>query len=122
MRHHCCKHESLYSWQGVYLAGSAPNADTAVESNTQMAAVYNVSHAYEYDVESRAMLQLAGGPHIPLRYGRVDAKTEEDCAPEGRLPGMQCQCTVVQGCALYLEQLQHTCDVDRFEVSSCTKV
>ena len=32
--------------------------------------------------------QLAGGPHIPLRYGRTDAATEEECAPEGRLPGM----------------------------------
>lgn len=35
-----------------------------------------------------AATQLAGGPHIPLRYGRTDAETEEQCAPEGRLPGL----------------------------------
>lgn len=35
-----------------------------------------------------AALQLAGGPRIPLRYGRTDAVNEEECAPEGRLPGL----------------------------------
>lgn len=38
-------------------------------------------------------IQLAGGPHIPLRYGRMDAANEEDCAPEGRLPGL-CTCAI----------------------------
>ena len=32
-------------------------------------------------------MQVAGGPHIPLRYGRTDTVTEEEVAPEGRLPG-----------------------------------
>lgn len=32
-------------------------------------------------------LQVAGGPKIPIRYGRKDADKPEDCAPEGNLPG-----------------------------------
>lgn len=33
-------------------------------------------------------LQLAGGPKIPLRFGRKDAENPEGCAPEGNLPGI----------------------------------
>lgn len=43
---------------------------------------------HHYQPRISLVLQLAGGPHIPLRYGRTDAATEEECAPEGRLPGM----------------------------------
>lgn len=32
-------------------------------------------------------LQLAGGPAIPLNYGRTDASSSADCAKEGFLPG-----------------------------------
>lgn len=46
-------------------------------------------HCLRLDRFGTAM-QLAGGPHIPLRYGRTDAETEEQCAPEGRLPGLFC--------------------------------
>ena len=31
-------------------------------------------------------IEEAGGPFIPLRLGRKDAQTEEDCTPDGRLP------------------------------------
>jgi hypothetical protein len=30
--------------------------------------------------------QLAGGPRIPMRYGREDVLDAAQCAPEGRLP------------------------------------
>lgn len=30
--------------------------------------------------------QVAGGPNIPMRYGRQDVDDAKDCAPEGRLP------------------------------------
>lgn len=33
-------------------------------------------------------LQDAGGPKIPMKYGRVDASGPEQCPEEGRLPGM----------------------------------
>ena len=32
-------------------------------------------------------MQLAGGPEIPMRYGRKDAASEAECAPDGFLPG-----------------------------------
>jgi L-ascorbate peroxidase len=31
--------------------------------------------------------QEAGGPKIPMVYGRVDIAAPEQCPPEGRLPG-----------------------------------
>lgn len=40
-----------------------------------------------------AAVQIAGGPKIPMRYGRVDAATAEECQKEGNLPGE----TVQQG-------------------------
>ncbi|KAL3138499.1 putative L-ascorbate peroxidase 7, chloroplastic [Trebouxia sp. C0010 RCD-2024] len=45
-----------------------------------------VSYADLFQMASAQAIELAGGPHIPLRYGRTDAATEEECAPEGRLP------------------------------------
>jgi L-ascorbate peroxidase len=35
------------------------------------------------------MIQEAGGPKLPMKYGRVDVTAAEQCPPEGRLPG-QC--------------------------------
>ncbi|GBG84802.1 hypothetical protein CBR_g39178 [Chara braunii] len=32
------------------------------------------------------MLFVAGGPKIPMRYGRVDVNSPEDCSPDGNLP------------------------------------
>ena len=32
---------------------------------------------------SAVAVELAGGPHIPLRYGRMDAESPEDCTPDG---------------------------------------
>lgn len=31
--------------------------------------------------------QVAGGPKVPMRYGRKDARDHKDCAVEGNLPG-----------------------------------
>ncbi|KAI8477043.1 MAG: ascorbate peroxidase [Monoraphidium minutum] len=45
-----------------------------------------VSYADLYQMASAVAIEIAGGPHIPLRYGRVDVDAPEDCAPEGRLP------------------------------------
>jgi len=36
---------------------------------------------------SAVSVELAGGPPIPMRYGRVDAPGPEACSPEGNLPG-----------------------------------
>jgi len=33
------------------------------------------------------LLQEAGGPKIPMKYGRVDVSAPEECPEEGRLPG-----------------------------------
>lgn len=32
-------------------------------------------------------LQEAGGPKIPVRFGRVDVSQQTGCAKEGKLPG-----------------------------------
>lgn len=33
------------------------------------------------------ILQEAGGPKIPVRFGRVDVSEQTGCATEGKLPG-----------------------------------
>ena len=35
---------------------------------------------------SAVAIEEAGGPFIPLRLGRKDAQSEEECTPDGRLP------------------------------------
>lgn len=45
-----------------------------------------VSHADLFQLASVTAIEMAGGPSIPLRLGRRDTATPEDCAPEGRLP------------------------------------
>jgi L-ascorbate peroxidase len=47
-----------------------------------------VSYADVFQLASATAIELAGGPKIPLRFGRRDARSEEDCCPEGRLPGL----------------------------------
>jgi len=32
------------------------------------------------------IIQEAGGPKIPMKYGRMDVTAPEQCPPEGRLP------------------------------------
>lgn len=44
-----------------------------------------ISYADFYQLASSVAVEFSGGPKIPFRFGRVDA-TEEDCAPDGRLP------------------------------------
>jgi L-ascorbate peroxidase len=39
-----------------------------------------------FQLGSAVAVQHAGGPFIPLRLGRLDAATEADCTPDGRLP------------------------------------
>lgn len=41
--------------------------------------------------------QVAGGPKVPMRYGRKDARDHKDCAVEGNLPGDQ-PLTVSESC------------------------
>lgn len=45
-----------------------------------------VSYADLFQMASATAVEVAGGPKIPMRYGRVDAKGPEDCSPEGNLP------------------------------------
>jgi hypothetical protein len=40
-----------------------------------------------YVVDLISRFQEAGGPKIPMIYGRVDVSAPEQCPPEGRLPG-----------------------------------
>lgn len=47
----------------------------------------DVSYADLYQMASAVAVEVAGGPAIPMRYGRVDAKGPEECAPDGNLPG-----------------------------------
>jgi hypothetical protein len=43
------------------------------------------------------VVQVAGGPKIPLRYGRKDAPDENSCARDGLLPGRASLLLAAQG-------------------------
>lgn len=45
-----------------------------------------VSYADLFQLASATAVELAGGPKIPLKLGRLDAPSEDDVPPEGRLP------------------------------------
>jgi L-ascorbate peroxidase len=45
-----------------------------------------VSWADLIQLASATAIAHAGGPVVPMRYGRVDAPTEAQCPPAGRLP------------------------------------
>lgn len=46
-----------------------------------------VSYADTFQLGSALSIEEAGGPKIPLRFGRVDVAEHTGCAKEGRLPG-----------------------------------
>lgn len=46
-----------------------------------------VSYADLFQMASALAIEIAGGPRIPIRYGRVDTTSPEECPPEGNLPG-----------------------------------
>ncbi|EFJ45232.1 L-ascorbate peroxidase [Volvox carteri f. nagariensis] len=46
-----------------------------------------VSYADLFQMASAVAVEAAGGPKIPMRYGRKDATSPEQCVPDGRLPG-----------------------------------
>jgi len=46
----------------------------------------DVSYADIFQMASARAIELAGGPALKMRYGRVDAAGPQDCSPEGNLP------------------------------------
>ncbi|GLJ25067.1 hypothetical protein SUGI_0479580 [Cryptomeria japonica] len=46
----------------------------------------NITYADLFQLASATAIEDAGGPEIPMKYGRVDAPRPEDCPPEGKLP------------------------------------
>jgi len=46
----------------------------------------DVSYADLYQLASAVAIEVAGGPVIPMRYGRKDGAGPDACAPEGNLP------------------------------------
>lgn len=47
----------------------------------------NISYADLFQLASATAIEEAGGPDIPMKYGRVDVVAPEQCPEEGRLPG-----------------------------------
>ncbi|KAJ4751826.1 Stromal ascorbate peroxidase [Rhynchospora pubera] len=45
-----------------------------------------ITYADLFQLASATAIEEAGGPKIPMKYGRVDVTTPEQCPPEGRLP------------------------------------
>mmetsp|Transcript_9418 Transcript_9418/g.20072 ORF Transcript_9418/g.20072 Transcript_9418/m.20072 type:complete len:312 (+) Transcript_9418:80-1015(+) len=45
-----------------------------------------VSYADLYQLASAVAVEVAGGPKIPMRYGRKDVESAEGCSPDGNLP------------------------------------
>jgi L-ascorbate peroxidase len=46
-----------------------------------------VTYADIFQLASATAIEEAGGPKIPMIYGRADVADGEECPPEGRLPG-----------------------------------
>jgi L-ascorbate peroxidase len=46
-----------------------------------------ISWADLIQLASAVAIEAAGGPKIPMRYGRIETETEDQCPPEGNLPG-----------------------------------
>ncbi|KAL3690506.1 hypothetical protein R1sor_016815 [Riccia sorocarpa] len=46
----------------------------------------DITHADLYQLASATAIEEAGGPKIPMKYGRVDTRGPEECAVEGNLP------------------------------------
>lgn len=46
----------------------------------------NITYADLFQLASATAIEEAGGPVIPMKYGRLDAPKPEDCPPEGKLP------------------------------------
>ncbi|KAL4565796.1 hypothetical protein LXL04_029902 [Taraxacum kok-saghyz] len=46
----------------------------------------NVTYADLFQLASATAIEQAGGPKIPMKYGRVDVSAPEQCPEEGRLP------------------------------------
>ncbi|KAK4433708.1 L-ascorbate peroxidase T, chloroplastic [Sesamum alatum] len=46
----------------------------------------NVTYADLFQLASATAIEEAGGPKIPMKYGRVDVSGPEECPEEGRLP------------------------------------
>ncbi|CDP10929.1 unnamed protein product [Coffea canephora] len=46
-----------------------------------------VTYADLFQLASATAVEEAGGPKIPMKYGRVDVSGPEQCPEEGRLPG-----------------------------------
>jgi len=51
-----------------------------------MAANPTVSYADLFQMASARTVELAGGPKLDIKYGRVDASGPEQCSKEGNLP------------------------------------
>jgi L-ascorbate peroxidase len=62
------------------LAGAAAILEPVKEANP------SVSYADIYQMASARSIELAGGPKIDMKYGRVDAADPAQCSPEGNLP------------------------------------
>ncbi|EPS67390.1 thylakoid-bound ascorbate peroxidase, partial [Genlisea aurea] len=45
-----------------------------------------VTYADLFQLASATAIEEAGGPKIPMKYGRVDVSTPDECPEEGRLP------------------------------------
>ncbi|VVA95618.1 unnamed protein product [Arabis nemorensis] len=46
----------------------------------------NISYADLFQLASATAIEEAGGPEIPMKYGRVDVLSPDQCPEEGRLP------------------------------------
>lgn len=59
----------------------------AVEMLKPIKAKYpTISYADIFQMASARGIELAGGPKLDMKYGRIDAAGPQDCSPEGNLP------------------------------------
>lgn len=68
------------------LHGANAGLVNAIQLLEPIQAETKVSFADLFQLASARAIALAGGPVIPMKYGRVDASKKEFCSPEGNLP------------------------------------
>jgi glutathione S-transferase len=66
-----------------------------------------VSYADLFQLGSKIGIEEAGGPKLPLKFGRVDVTTPEECSPEGNLPAAVPGTELAPGLSRHENAAQH---------------
>lgn len=78
---------SNISYADLFQLASATAIEVPSYTNFWLGLAGNYVGHYTLLITLEKKLQEAGGPEIPMKYGRVDVLSPDQCPEEGRLPG-----------------------------------